>query len=356
MFHHFPEKLGQQDYLVKSTDFEYEQTSSFTYLKSVKHVGYVFDGETKEYRRKSLPPLGFEYSQFPSDDEIARTNCKEVDASDVENIPFGVEGGKYQWIDLDGEGLVGVLTEQATGWFYKHNLSANNTATEDDTADRDSESNVTYAHLAIESNNSDPETVPKFGPMEQVGSRPTASTIGGSSYFADINGDGEMNLMIKNKGNWGFYSRQFTSPLTWKPFQQFKKFPNLPTNRTDIRFVDLTGDGLPDILITQDNGLVWYQSLGEEGYGDGGRNIQFLDEEDGPRGLFTGMDGAIHLADMTGDGLNDLVRIANGEVCYWPNTGYGTFGRKITMTNSPWFADYREFDQRYPDSFIHVGY
>ena len=26
---------------------------------------------------------------------------------------------------------------------------------------------------------------------------------------------------------------------------------------------------------------------------------------------------------MSGDGLTDLVRIRNGEVCYWPNLGYG---------------------------------
>ncbi|NJL73230.1 MAG: hypothetical protein HC888_17665, partial [Candidatus Competibacteraceae bacterium] len=29
----------------------------------------------------------------------------------------------------------------------------------------------------------------------------------------------------------------------------------------------------------------------------------------------------IQLADMTGDGLVDLVRIRNGEVCYWQNLG-----------------------------------
>ena len=35
---------------------------------------------------------------------------------------------------------------------------------------------------------------------------------------------------------------------------------------------------------------------------------------------------SIYLADMSGDGLTDLVRIRNGEVCYWPNLGYGRFG------------------------------
>ena len=44
---------------------------------------------------------------------------------------------------------------------------------------------------------------------------------------------------------------------------------------------------------------------------------------------------SIYLADMSGDGLTDLVRIRNGEVCYWPNLGYGRFGAKVTMDNAP---------------------
>ena len=34
---------------------------------------------------------------------------------------------------------------------------------------------------------------------------------------------------------------------------------------------------------------------------------------------------AVFLADMSGDGLTDLVRIRNAEVCYWPNLGHGRF-------------------------------
>ena len=52
---------------------------------------------------------------------------------------------------------------------------------------------------------------------------------------------------------------------------------------------------------------------------------------------------SIHLADMSGDGLADLVRVRNGEICYWPNLGYGRFGAKITMDNAPVFD--------YPDLF-----
>src|SRR5829696_48531 len=49
---------------------------------------------------------------------------------------------------------------------------------------------------------------------------------------------------------------------------------------------------------------------------------------------------------MSGDGLTDLVRIRNGEVCYWPNLGYGRFGTRVTMDNAPWFDNIDLFDQR----------
>src|SRR5262249_58248281 len=54
----------------------------------------------------------------------------------------------------------------------------------------------------------------------------------------------------------------------------------------------------------------------------------------------------IYLADMSGDGLSDLVRIRNGQVCYWPNRGYGRFGSKVTMDRSPWFDSADLFEQR----------
>jgi hypothetical protein len=58
-------------------------------------------------------------------------------------------------------------------------------------------------------------------------------------------------------------------------------------------------------------------------------------------------DGAqsIYLSDFSGDGLSDLVRIRNGEVCYWPNLGYGRFGAKVTMDHAPWFDNPEQFDQ-----------
>ena len=49
-----------------------------------------------------------------------------------------------------------------------------------------------------------------------------------------------------------------------------------------------------------------------------------------PDVFFDDPSGRVRLADMTGDGLNDIVLIHNGRIDYWPNLGYGRFGRRIS--------------------------
>ena len=171
MFHHFPSQLKRDDYLVNSTNIIYEENASFTYLIGVSHVGYLLD-DTRRYSSKSVPPLEFQYSKFPSDTELSRLQVKDIDIESLQNLPCGI-GGKYQWLDLHGEGLCGVLTEEATGWFFKPNLSANNL--------------------------DERQTISKLGAVEQVFSRPAASE---QSFFMDVQGDGFMDLVSLDNNNW----------------------------------------------------------------------------------------------------------------------------------------------------------
>src|SRR5262249_21337260 len=120
----------------------------------------------------------------------------------------------------------------------------------------------------------------------------------------------------------------------------------------NLKFVDLDGDGHADVLITEDDAFVWHASLAEEGFGSARRVVQAVDEEKGPRIVFADGTQSIYLADMSGDGLADLVRIRNCEICYWPNIGYGGFGAKVTMTfvdengHADCFDDCDQFDQK----------
>ena len=130
----------------------------------------------------------------------------------------------------------------------------------------------------------------------------------------------------------------------WQPFRPFTSRLNRDTGDPNLKFVDLDGDGHADVLISEDDAFVWHASLAEEGFGPARRVHQALDEEQGPRLVFADGTESIYLADLSGDGLTDLVRIRNGEVCYWPNLGYGRFGAKVTMDNAPCFDHPDEFD------------
>ena len=92
--------------------------------------------------------------------------------------------------------------------------------------------------------------------------------------------------------------------------------------------------------------FVWHASLAEEGFGPACRVAQALDEEKGPRLVFADGTQSIYLADMSGDALTDLLRIRNSEVCYWPNTGYGRFGAKVTMDHPPDFDHPDQYDPK----------
>ncbi|MGH8638255.1 MAG: toxin TcdB middle/C-terminal domain-containing protein, partial [Burkholderiales bacterium] len=74
--------------------------------------------------------------------------------------------------------------------------------------------------------------------------------------------------------------------------------------------------------------------------------MKALDEETGPRAVFADGTQSIFLADFSGDGLTDIVRVRNGEVSYWPNLGHGRFGAKVGMDHAPWFDAPDVFDSR----------
>jgi RHS repeat-associated protein len=301
MFHHFPDELGTDDYLISSTEFTYDKSSIASFITEITQSGYVRNnGGT--YLKKSLPPLEFEYSKATIQEEI-----KEIDAESIENLPIGLDGMSYRWVDLDGEGLSGILTEQADAWFYKPNKGGG-----------------------------------EFGQLQLLAEKPSLADLNsGRQQLMDLAGDGQLDLVELSGPVPGFY--EHTQDRHWKRFTPFASLPNLDFNDPNLKFLDLTGDGHADILITEDGVFTWYLSLAEEGFSLGEMVRQALDEETGPRLVFADGTQSIYLADLSGDGLTDLVRIRNGEVCYWPNLGYGRFGTKVTMDDAPWFD--------YPDQF-----
>ena len=309
MFHHFPGQPEGADCLVRSTEFEYRQKAIGSFIASVTQSGYVRHGDGR-YLKKSMPALELDYTSSPLEDKRYRNyQVKEVDPASLANLPAGIDGENYRWIDLNGEGISGVLSEQGNSWYYKPNAGGG-----------------------------------RFYPTVLVARAPSLAALNqGKQQLLDVAGDGTLNLVQFNSQTPGFYER--TLEEGWGSFRTFRSLPVLNWSDPNLRFVDVTGDGIADILITEDDAFNWHASLLDFGFGAAIRVAVPTDESKGPHVIFADGIQSIYLADMSGDGLSDLVRVRNGEVCYWPNLGYGKFGAKVSMDNAPWFEDDDLFNQ-----------
>ncbi|MGH9756023.1 MAG: SpvB/TcaC N-terminal domain-containing protein, partial [Blastocatellia bacterium] len=333
MFHHFAGEDGVgENCLVRSTDFVYRDTRNNPEDRRKGHpvVSVIASITQNGYKRKtgggyikrSLPPLEFEYSEA-----VVHEDARDLDSGSLENLPIGLDGSSYQWIDLDGDGVSGILTEQAGAWFYKRNLSP-----------------ISRHGTGSGSDLPGARPLAKFAPVELVAAKPGVEMAGGRAQFMDLAGDGQPDLVMLDGPAPGFYEHD--DGEGWNTFRPFTSRLNFDTRDPNLKFVDLDGDGHADVLITESEVFTWHPSLGEDGFGTARRVTQARDEEKGPALVFADGEQSVYLADMSGDGLNDIVRVRNGEVCYWPNLGYGRFGAKVTMDNAPWFDKPDLFDQR----------
>jgi RHS repeat-associated protein len=320
MFHHFPGEVSVgRDCLVRSTDFTYSdevdptdvRNPVYTFLRGVTQNGHRRKGSG--YEKRAVPPIEFEYSE-----PIVQDRVEFVDPRSLENLPIGSDGSAYRWTDLHGEGVTGILTEQADAWYYKPNLSPI------------------------------PETLPngrdvvnaRFAPLEAVALKPNVALRTGAEII-DLAGDGQPDVVVMDGPTPGFYEHD--DGEGWKPFHPFTSRLNRDMHDPNLKLVDLDGDGHADVLITEDNALTWHPSLAEAGFGPARHAPKGLDEEKGPRVVFSDGTQSIYLADLSGDGLADLVRLRNGQICYWANLG-GRFGAKVEMDNAPWFDHPDQFD------------
>ncbi len=318
MFHNFAE-LGPEPCLVRSTEFHYDDaalpfatideeldhagsTRIASFLCRATQAGHVRKDDGR-YLTATLPPVEFTYSKARIDDTLRR-----LDQSSAENLPVGV-GGQVQWVDLDGDGAPGILTRQGGAWHYKPNLGGG-----------------------------------RFGPARAAPTQPAPDKARSGDRFMDLSGDGQLDLVTFDGPLPGFYERDPQGD--WQSFRAFGTLPRLDWNDPNLRLVDLSGDGFADVLITRPNELVWYRSLGEAGFAPAETVHHDWAGADGPQLVFAEGRGTVFLADMSGDGLSDLVRINNGEVSYWPSLGHGRFGARVSMDGAPWFDTADHFDAR----------
>jgi RHS repeat-associated protein len=303
MFHHFSE-LDSQPVLVHATHFYYQESPTVTLLTKVESSGYRY--ENKQYQIKKLPPLEFKYTAF----EPAKTQFEPMVGEKGEFLPGLNFPPDYQLIDLYGEGVPGILYSDGQTTLYREPLTDDN-----------GKETVTVKYA-------DPKTLlslPIQGQNEGI-----------NPHLMDITGDGQLALVVRQGGTTGYY--EVNPDRSWQNHQTFPAFPTDFYN-SDNYLVDVTGDGLADLLLVENDNIWVYPSLGKNGFAQ----PIIKKRENGLPFLKRGAKNQLlQFADIFGTGMQHLVRVTNGKVECWPNLGYGRFGKPILLENAPSFGE--DFD------------
>ncbi|WP_082242555.1 SpvB/TcaC N-terminal domain-containing protein, partial [Yersinia pekkanenii] len=266
-------------------------------LISCQQVAHEPDGTTL-----TLPPLEFDYQELQAEVE---TNWQAMPEWNKFS-PY------YQLIDLNGEGLPGMLYQDSSSWRYHPPVRT-----------PDSQDGVSFGAA---------QTLPKI------------PVLRGPANLMDINGDGQLDWVISQSGISGYYSRKPDESWT-----QFTPLSALPAEyfHPQAQLADLIGNGLSDLALIGPKSVRLYANQR-----DGFAAAQQVYQDPAIALPIPGASEAelVAFSDPLGSGQQHLLRVRHNSVTCWPNLGHGTFGKPVTLNgfNQPaksfnpqhiWLAD-----------------
>jgi RHS repeat-associated protein len=278
-----------QDRSVREYGFHYENDprNRVSLLKRVEVTGFDDNGQPVA----ELPPLEFGYTTF----EPARRKFEALSGS----LPASsLSNPDVEMVDMFGNGLPDILEMNGTVRYWR-NLGDG-----------------------------------RFDLPRQMQDAPGGFHLADSGVqMIDANGDGRSDLLVTRDGLAGYFPLQFNGQWNRKSFQRYQMAPSFNLEDPEVRLIDLDGDGVTDAIRSSTrlecffndphagwNGTRWVERKAPDVF----PNVNFSD----PR---------VKLGDMSGDGLQDIVLVYDGNVEYWPALGHGDWGKRIHMQNSPRF-------------------
>ncbi|EQA1624956.1 SpvB/TcaC N-terminal domain-containing protein, partial [Enterobacter asburiae] len=275
------ETPGDEPQLVARLWLGYHEDPSASTLTTVQQAGYEPDGTLR-----TLPPLTFGWQTFtppaPADWQLRQ---------DMGNLNLLQPN---QMVDLNGEGLAGILYLDGGAWWYRAPQRAPG----------DDPDAVTWA---------------KAIPL------PDIPALRDGGVLADLNGDGWLEWMVTAPGVAGQYDRM--PGHEWRHFTPLSVLP-VEYAHSRAQLADITGAGLTDLVLTGPRSVRLYAGTAE-GWGRGQTVVQ-------PEGITLPVPGAddrvmVAFSDMAGSGQQHLVAVSARGVRYWPNLGHGRFGRPVDL-------------------------
>src|SRR5215470_6647517 len=278
---------------VRRYDFTYRQDSltALSLLRAINVVGFDdFGAEARE-----LPPLEFDYTDFDPQDS-KRRDFYPLQGADLPAT--ALTNTSLELVDLYGSGLPDFLEMSGSAVRYWRNRGDG-----------------------------------RFSLPHEMDDAPPEMLAAAGVQLIDANGDGRTDLLVTRNNISGYYPLQFGGLWDRRSFQPYAYAPSFNFKDPEVRVVDLTGDGISDV-VRSGTRLECFFNDPHDGWQP--HNTYWAARgplEDFPNVNFS--DPRVKWADFSGDGLQDIALVYDGSIVYWPNCGYGKWGKRVQMKHSP---------------------
>jgi hypothetical protein len=272
-------------------NFEYDTDPSngLSLLMQVRVVGFDDVGQ----REQELPPLEFAYTSLEP-----RTKRKFAPLTGSDLPARSLANRDLELVDLFRQGLPDILEMNGTVRYWR-NLGDG-----------------------------------KFDRPREMRDAPAGLSLADEGVqLVDADGDGRSDLLVSRPGLAGYFPLRFGGLWDRKSFRPYRQAPSFNLEDPEVKLVDLDGDGVTDAIRSSTRLECFFNDPHEGWHKTRWVEREALDQF--PNVSFA--DPRVRWADMTGDGLQDIVMVYDGNVEYWPNLGYGAWGKRIHMHHSPRF-------------------
>jgi len=246
--------------------------------------------ETVGQPDQPLPALDFDYSQFRPETRRFRP------ITGLGLPPSPLNNPRLELVDLNGNGLPDFLETNGTYRYW---------------------SNLGEGQFDL------PRTMSEAPLDVALGTRGVSAL--------DINGDGRLELMVTGSTIAGYYQLDADGRFDRRGFRRIDTAPSFDPADPDVQLIDLDGNGATDAVRAGTDFECFFADR-DHGWNRVERHPR------GAPGSFPDVsfsDPRVRIADMTGDGLSDIVLIHDRNVDYWPNLGHGRWGERVSMRDAP---------------------
>lgn len=279
---HLPDAIPVRSYsLVYSND----AANGVSLLCEIRVVGY--DQDTRE----ELPPLAFDYTRFSPEKRQLTSLEGPLPTSSLDSPDL-------ELADLTGNGLPDILQVNSTMRYWR---------------------NLGKGRFDV--------------PCSMQNAPGGLALADPGVQLLDGDGDGRIDLLVTRSRLAGYFPLQHDGQWDARSFHPYALAPSFNLEDPEVRLVDLDGDGVTDAIRSGPR-LECFFNNPESGW----QGPQIA-ERRGPDALPEIRFSDLHVkwADMSGDGLQDILLVRSGSVEYWPNLGHGRWGTRVRMRASPRF-------------------